>query len=379
MKRMKRIISLCLITLMTVSTLAGCAGNSNTANGDKKVFSIGGSGPLTGDYASYGISVKQGAEIAVAEINEAGGVNGMEFKYTILDDEAEAQPAISAYNKLMDEGVDVILGNVTSGSTIAITELTKEDGILQLTPSGSALDCTKYDNAFRICFTDPLQGVTMADFTTNTLGFKNVAILYDVASDYSKGMAEAFVEQLESNGGTIVAHESFTSGDVDFNTQLTTIKSSNAEVLFIPAYYQDVASILNQAAVQELNLPLIGGDGWDGVLGQLEDSSLAEGAIFLSPFIASDSAENVQNFVSKYKEKFGSTPDQFAADAYDGVYVIKAAIEKANSTESADLIKAMTEIEVDGVTGNMTFTPEGEPNKDAKLIVIKNGEYQAYH
>lgn len=379
MKRMKRIISLCLITLMTVSTLAGCAGNSNTANGDKKVFSIGGSGPLTGDYASYGISVKQGAEIAVAEINEAGGVNGMEFKYTILDDEAEAQPAISAYNKLMDEGVDVILGNVTSGSTIAITELTKEDGILQLTPSGSALDCTKYDNAFRICFTDPLQGVTMADFTTNTLGFKNVAILYDVASDYSKGMAEAFIEQLESNGGTIVAHESFTSGDVDFNTQLTTIKSSNAEVLFIPAYYQDVASILNQAAVQELNLPLIGGDGWDGVLGQLEDSSLAEGAIFLSPFIASDSAENVQNFVSKYKEKFGSTPDQFAADAYDGVYVIKAAIEKANSTESADLIKAMTEIEVDGVTGNMTFTPEGEPNKDAKLIVIKNGEYQAYH
>lgn len=377
MKKIKRIFSLSLITLMTVTALAGCAGNTPGA-GDKKVFSIGGSGPLTGDAASYGISVKQGAEIAIAEINEAGGVNGMEFVYTILDDEAEAQPAISAYNKLMDEGVDVILGNVTSGSTIAITELTKEDGILQITPSGSALDCTKYDNAFRICFTDPLQGVTMADFTIDSLGFKNVAILYDVASDYSKGMAEAFIEHLESKGGVIVANESFTSGDVDFNTQITNIKASGADVLFIPAYYQDVASILNQAAQQELNLPFIGGDGWDGVLGQLEDASLAEGAIFLSPFIASDSAENVQNFVTKYKEKFGSIPDQFAADAYDGIYVIKAAIEKANSTESADLIKAMTEIEVDGVTGNMTFTPEGEPNKDAKLIVITNGEYQAY-
>lgn len=379
MRKFKRLFSLSLVTLVTVAAVASCAGKAPTAGGDKKVFTLGGSGPLTGDAASYGISVKQGAEVAIAEINEAGGVNGMEFALNYLDDEAEAQPAISAYNKLMDEGVDVILGNVTSGSTIAITELTKEDGILQLTPSGSALDCTKYDNAFRICFTDPLQGVTMADFTVNTLGYKNVALLYDVASDYSKGMADAFIAQLEANGGTIVANESFTSGDVDFNTQLTNIKASNADVLFIPAYYQDVASILNQAAQQELNLPFIGGDGWDGVLGQLEDPSLAEGAIFLSPFIASDSAENVQNFVTKYQATYGTTPDQFAADAYDGVYVIKAAIEKSNSTESADLIKAMTEIEVDGVTGNMTFTPEGEPNKDAKLIVITNGEYQAYN
>ncbi len=379
MRKFKRLFSLSLVTLVTVAAVASCAGKAPTAGGDKKVFTLGGSGPLTGDAASYGISVKQGAEVAIAEINEAGGVNGMEFALNYLDDEAEAQPAISAYNKLMDEGVDVILGNVTSGSTIAITELTKEDGILQLTPSGSALDCTKYDNAFRICFTDPLQGVTMADFTVNTLGYKNVALLYDVASDYSKGMADAFIAQLEANGGTIVANESFTSGDVDFNTQLTNIKASNADVLFIPAYYQDVASILNQAAQQELNLPFIGGDGWDGVLGQLEDPSLAEGAIFLSPFIASDSAENVQNFVTKYQAAYGTTPDQFAADAYDGVYVIKAAIEKSNSTESADLIKAMTEIEVDGVTGNMTFTPEGEPNKDAKLIVITNGEYQAYN
>lgn len=379
MRKFKRLFSLSLVTLVTVAAVASCAGKAPTAGGDKKVFTLGGSGPLTGDAASYGISVKQGAEVAIAEINEAGGVNGMEFALNYLDDEAEAQPAISAYNKLMDEGVDVILGNVTSGSTIAITELTKEDGILQLTPSGSALDCTKYDNAFRICFTDPLQGVTMADFTVNTLGYKNVALLYDVASDYSKGMADAFIAQLETNGGTIVANESFTSGDVDFNTQLTNIKASNADVLFIPAYYQNVASILNQAAQQELNLPFIGGDGWDGVLGQLEDPSLAEGAIFLSPFIASDSAENVQNFVTKYQATYGTTPDQFAADAYDGVYVIKAAIEKSNSTESADLIKAMTEIEVDGVTGNMTFTPEGEPNKDAKLIVITNGEYQAYN
>ncbi|SCP96058.1 ABC transporter substrate-binding protein [Anaerobium acetethylicum] len=373
MRKVSKFLSLGLIVTMAVTMAAGCGSKGSADSED--VFVIGGSGPLTGDAASYGISVKNGAQLAVDEINEAGGIDGMKFELNFLDDEAEAQPAIAAYEKLMDEGADAILGAVTSGSTIAITDLTNEDGILQITPSGSAQDCTKYDNAFRICFTDPLQGITMADYATATAGYNNIAILYNIADDYSKGMADAFMTEAEKKGGKIVAEETFTTGDVDFNTQLTNIKATDAEVLFIPAYYQDVAYILTQAKQQGLELPYLGGDGWDGVLGQLQDASVAEGAIFLSPFTANDPAENVQAFVEKYKAEFDATPDQFAADAYDGVYVIKAAIEKAGSTDSEDLIAAMTEIEVDGVTGNMTFTPEGEPNKAAKMIKILGGEY----
>lgn len=373
MEKFKSLLSLGLITAMVVSTVSGC-GTSATQNSD--VFTIGGSGPLTGDSASYGNSVKQGAELAIEEINAAGGANGMTLKLNFLDDEAKPQPAISAYNKLMDEGVNAILGNVTSDACIAITELTKEDGILQITPSGSAVDCTKYDNAFRICFTDPLQGVTMANLAVGELGYKNIAILYNVADAYSKGMADAFMEEVKAKGGNIVAEESFTTGDVDFNTQLTTIGAANPDVLFIPAYYLDVAYIVNQAGQKGMKIPYLGGDGWDGVIKQLgEDLLPVEGAIFLSPFTANDPAENVQAFVKSYEEKYKATPDQFAADGYDGVYVIKAAIEKAKSSDSAALIKAMTEIEVDGVTGKMSFTPEGEPNKDAKLVQIVNGEY----
>lgn len=379
MKKFKKLLCLGLISTMVVSAISGC-GTKSPAKGsgeDGEVFTIGGSGPLTGDAASYGNSVKQGAELAIKEINAAGGVNGMQFALNFLDDEAKAQPAISAYNKLMDEGADAILGNVTSDACIAITELTKEDGILQITPSGSAIPCTKYDNAFRICFTDPLQGVTMANYAIDELKYKNIAVLYNVADGYSKGMAEAFMAEVTAKGATLVAQESFTTGDVDFNTQLTSIVSANPDVLFVPAYYQDVAYIVNQAKQKGIKIPFLGGDGWDGVIKQLgEDTSPAEGAIFLSPFTANDPAENVQAFVKAYEAEYKATPDQFAADGYDGIYVIKAAIEKAGSTDSDALIKAMTEIEVNGVTGKMSFTPEGEPNKDAKLVQIVEGKYQ---
>lgn len=377
--KMKKLLGFTLVMAMVFTSLVGCSNkeeSSGASGGDGDVFVIGGSGPLTGNAASYGISVKQGAELAIKEINEAGGVNGITFALNFLDDEAKAQPAISAYNKMMDEGVDAILGTVTSDSMLAITELTHEDGILQVTPSASVEAATEYSNAFRVCFTDPLQGVTMADYAMDVLGYKDIAVLYNVSDNYSSGMAKAFMEQVKSKGGSIVAEESFVTDDVDFNTQLTTIKATSADAVFLPVYYQDAAYIINQGKQQGITIPVLGGDGWDGVLGQLEDPSLANGAIFLSPFAANDTAANVQQFVKAYEAQFNATPDQFAADGYDGVYIIKAAIEKAGSTASKDLIAAMTEIEVDGVTGKMTFTPEGEPNKAAKLIEIVDGEYQ---
>lgn len=382
MRNMKKLLSVLLVLVLVLVTATGC-GTKDGAAGEtaKDTFVIGGLGPLTGKAASYGVSVKQGAEIAIEEINTNGGVKvgnkTLKLVFNFKDDEASEQTAVTAYNSLMDEGIDALLGNVTSGACIAIADLTKEDGILQITPSGSALDCTKNDNAFRLCFTDPLQGVTMADYATKDLGLKKIAVIFNNSDEYSTGIKNAFEEKVKENGGEIVASEAFSEGDVDFSTQLTTIKGSGAEIIFVPAYYNDVAYITKQANDMGMALPFIGSDGWDGVLAQVTDASVLEGSVFLSPFLATDPDEAVSAFVAKYQEKYNATPDQFAADGYDTVYVFKAALEKAGTTKSEDLIAAMTKINVKGLTGDVSFNADGEPNKAAKFIVIKNGEYTA--
>ncbi|BCJ96272.1 amino acid-binding protein [Anaerocolumna cellulosilytica] len=388
-KFMKKAFCLSLVGVMAVGALTACGtknsgstgeGNTN-GSADSGKFLIGGLGPLTGEAASYGISVKQGAEIAVEEINKAGGVKvgdeTLQLELKFADDEASGEVAMSAYNSLMDSGIQALLGTVTSGAGLAIADKTNEDGILQITPSGSAADLTQYSNAFRLCFTDPLQGETMAEYAVKTLGYKKIAVIYNNADEYSTGVKEAFTAKVKELGGEVVAEEAFVTNAVDFTTQLTTIKGTDAEIIFVPAYYQDAAYITTQAAELGITLPFIGSDGWDGVLANIVDPAALEGAVFLSPFLATDENPAVQSFVTTYNEKYKATPDQFAADGYDTVYVIKAALEKAGSTKSEDLIKAMTEIEVKGLTGDVTFTEDGEPNKGAKFVEIKNGEYIA--
>lgn len=387
-KIMKKVFCLGLVGIMAVGALTACGTKNSGSTGegsdngstDSGKFLIGGLGPLTGEAASYGISVKQGAEIAVEEINKAGGVKvgdaTLQLELKFADDEASGEVAMSAYNSLMDSGIQALLGTVTSGAGLAIADKTIEDGILQITPSGSAADLTQHPNAFRLCFTDPLQGETMAKYAVETLGHKKIAVIYNNADEYSTGVKEAFVAKVKELGGEVVAEEAFVTNAVDFNTQLTTIKGTAAEIIFVPAYYQDAAYITTQAAELGITLPFIGSDGWDGVLANIVDPAALEGAVFLSPFLATDTNSAVQTFVAAYKEKFSNaTPDQFAADGYDTVYVIKAALEKAGSTKNEDLIKAMTEIQVNGLTGDVTFTADGEPNKGAKFVEIKNGEY----
>lgn len=399
-----RILGLVLALTLVMASFAGCGTKDDAKNnnkkedtqkedngGDKAVkddgttgtqekFMIGGIGPLTGGAASYGVSVKQGAEVAIEEINAAGGVSVGDKKILLelnfMDDEATAEKAVTAFNALMDAGMNALMGTVTSGAGMGIIDLTYAEGILMLTPSGSAAGLTEYDNAFRLCFTDPLQGVTMANFAKEQ-GYNKIAVIYNNSDEYSTGMMEAFVEQVEANGGEIVASESFVTDDVDFNTQLTAIKATDAQVIFVPAYYNDAAYITTQADGLGMKLPFLGGDGWDGVIAQTVDPSVLEGAIFLSPFLASDESEIVKSFVTKYEDKYKVTPDQFAADGYDSIYVIAAAMEKAASTESADLIAAMTQIEVNGVTGSLTFNADGEPNKGAIFVEIKDGKYTA--
>ena len=347
---------------------------------DEKTFLLGGSGPLTGAAASYGTSVKQGAEIAIQEINDAGGAQVGEdtykFELAFEDDEATEDKAVQAYNTLMDKGINGFLGCTTSGSCIAVAQLSQQDGILQITPSGSAEGCIEPDNAFRICFSDPEQGVAMADYAVDTLGYKKIAVLYNVADEYSTCIYDAFTAEVEAKGAEIVDAESFNTGDVDFNSQLTSIKGTDAEAIYVPAYYQDITYITKQASELGMELPFLGSDGWDGVLKTVTDPATVEGCIFTSPFCASVDDEKVVNFVKDYQDAYGETPDQFAADAYDGVYAFKAAMEEAGSIESADMIDAMTKISVSGLTGDpITFDASGAAVKDVKFVTVKDGKY----
>lgn len=371
--KLKSVLALLTAGLMTVS-FAGCGnGGTETTNGD--TFKIGGIGPLTGDAASYGTSVKNGAQIAVDEINAAGGVNGMQFELLFEDDECDEEKSVNAYNTLMDKGIGALVGSTTSGCSIAVSAASEADGILQVTPSGSAADCAKTPNAFRICFTDPVQGQTMAKYISDE-GYKNVAIIYDNGDEYSKGIHDAFINEFTALGGAIATDESFTSGDVDFNTQLTKIKSSGADCIFLPIYYAEVAKITDQAAALGMSLPYFGCDGWDGVIKQLNGNTTnINGATFLTPFVSTDTDEKVQKFVETYKTSYNAEPDQFAADGYDAVYAIKLAIEQAGDTSSDALIATMTQITVDGLTGEMTFDVNGEPTKSAKFAVIQDGAY----
>ena len=277
----------------------------------------------------------------------------------------------------MDSGINVFMGAVTSGSSLALTDLTAKDNILQITPSGSAKAITENPNVFRLCFTDPLQGKMIADFVVDQ-GYESVAVLYNNSDEYSTGVYEAFKEELNTAGKSdlLVNEQSFTSDDVDFTTQLTQIKASGAKLIFVPAYYEAAAYIVQQAKQQGIDAAFVGSDGWDGVLGQVTDPSAVEGAVFLSPFLASD--PSAADFTKAYETAYKATPDQFAADGYDTVYVIKAAMEKAGSIESNDLIKAMTEIEVNGITGKVSFNADGEPNKEPKFVTITNGEYKLF-
>lgn len=382
--KLKKILALFTVAAMTVA-VAGCGakksegGNNKTGSGEER-FLIGGIGPVTGPQASYGTSVKQGAEIAIKEINDAGGakVNGktVMFSLEFADDEASEEKAPQAFNSLMDKGINAVLGGVTSGSSIAIAEQTLAENILQITPSASAPDAIANENAFRICFSDPEQGNAMADYAVKTLGYKNIAVIYNAADEYSTGIQEAFEKKVAENGGKIVASEAFNSGDVDFNTQLTKIKAENADAIYVPAYYQDATYISKQAADMGIQSAFLGSDGWDGVLGTVTDKATVEGVIFTSPFCAAVEEQNVVDFVKAYNDAYKATPDQFAADAYDTVYAFKAAMEEAGSTESADMIEAMSKITVNGLTGDkITFDESGAAVKEVKLVTVKDGAY----
>lgn len=377
-----------LAAALTLTAFAGCSGGGGSAQTDDgKTLVIGGIGPLTGDYATYGVGVRQGAELAIKEINDAGGINGITFSLLFEDDQTDPEAAVNAFNKLMDSGMDVSLGAVTSAACIAVSEEVKDTGMLMLTPSGSQKECIQYDNCFRVCFNDPDQGTYAAKFIADNDIAQKVAVLYDRSNDYSAGIRENFVKQANESGLEVVTEQAFTDqSKTDFSVQLQAIASSGAELVFLPIYAQEAAYVLTQAQSANLDVIFFGGDGMDGILEKIgaDNLSATEGVMLLTPFAADSSDEKTQKFVADYKAAYNSTPDQFAADGYDAVYIIAAALEQTGLDNVNDesfnekMVAAMTQITVDGLTGTMTWNADGEPTKEATAVSIQNGAYVAF-
>ncbi len=398
MKKMTKLISITVATAAVLSSLAGCGGG--TSSGGSKAggaVKIGAIGPITGAAAIYGQAVKHGAEIAVEEVNAKGGLQ-VELKFE--DDENDAEKAVNAYNNLKDWGMQVSLGTTTTQPCIAVSTEINSDHIFALTPSASSTDVLggqpdksgnvtiqRKDSMFQMCFTDPNQGVASAEYIKEQKLGDKIAIIYNNSDAYSTGIYQKFQTKAEELGLNIVCVKSFTDDSAnDFNSQLTDIKNSGADLLFLPIYYTPAALILKQAKNMQYAPKFFGVDGMDGIL-TLEnfDTSLAEGVMLLTPFTADAQDELTKNFVTKYKEKYNETPNQFAADAYDCIYAIYNACTKQNVTADMSasdicdkLISGFTasDFSMDGLTGtDMKWSKTGEVSKAPKGMIIKDGVY----
>lgn len=403
-KSMKKLVSFGMAVAMTASLTACGSGQTtedtkaettagasteakDSAASAEGSFKIGGIGPITGSAAIYGQAVMNGAELAINEINADGGINGFQIEYNFQDDESDTEKAVNAYNTLKDWGIQMLVGTVTSAPCIAVGAETSNDNMFQLTPSGSAVDCAKFDNQFRVCFSDPNQGSASAQYIGENKLATKVAIIYDSSDVYSSGIHDKFISEASNQGIEVVADEAFTSdNNTNFSVQLQKAQDSGAELVFLPIYYSQAALVLAQAKQMGYEPQFFGCDGLDGLLAvENFDTSLAENVMLLTPFAADAEDDLTKAFVASYKEKYGDTPNQFAADSYDAVYAIKAAAEKAGITPDMDasaicdaLKTAMTEISVNGLTGNdMKWSADGEPDKAPKAVKIVNGAYTA--
>lgn len=394
--KLKKIMASILAAAAAVTCITACktdgnsgsdnSGNNSSASGE--TLKIGGSGPLTGDYALYGNGVKNGAQLAVDEINAAGGINGIKLEFRMEDDEAAEEKAVNAYNVLKDWDMDLSIGTVTSGACIAFGAEASKDNMFLLTPSATAVECITADNAFRVCFSDPNQGIASADYIADQNLATKVAAIYQSDNAYSAGIFDKFKSEAGAKNLEIVSEQSFTSDNAtDFSAQIQSIKDSGAELMFLPIYYSEASLILQQAKNAGLDVKVFGCDGLDGILNMNNfDVSLAEGVMLLTPFAADATDDATVHFVTEYRAKFGDeTMNQFAADAYDAIYIIKAAAEKAGVTadmSASDICNAlktaMTQVTVDGVTGtSITWAADGEPSKAPKAVVITDGSYKA--
>lgn len=367
-------------TTSTVASGESAASGSYTGTPIK----VGGIGPITGAAATYGNAVKNAEELAVKEINAANGSDVFDWKFE--DDEHDAEKSVNAYNSLKDWGMQMLMGTVTSTPCVSVAAKTAEDNMFQLTPSGSSVECVQNDNAFRVCFSDPDQGKKSAQYIGEHKLATKVAVIYDSSDTYSTGIYESFKSEAANQGIKVVAEGAFNADNkTDFSVPLQQAQAAGAELVFLPIYYTEASLIITQANKMGYAPQFFGCDGLDGLIGvENFDQSLAEGVMLLTPFAADAQDDLTQKFVSAYKEQYGETPIQFAADAYDAIYAIKLAAEKENVTPDMSVSdiceamkKGMTEISLEGLTGTITWTASGEPDKEPKAVKIENGAYTA--
>ncbi len=366
---MKKLLVLAL-TLSTVFLLSACGSSVDSVK-------LGVIGPLTGDYSMYGLAVENGAKLAADEINAAGGVLGLDLEIIAYDSKGDPTEGVNAYNRLRDEDeIDALIGGTFSGVTLAIKELAKEDNMPVLTPTATNPDVTlEAGNVFRACYTDSYQGTVAAVFANESteIGASKAAVLYNRDDAYSEGLAMAFIAEFETRG-TVVETLTFGAGDDDYSSVLDVIAASDAEVVFLPGYVAEVGAILTQADNKAIDIPFVGGDGWDGI--EADYASVAEGNYFGNHYAKSDEAQVVVDFVANYEASFGDSPNALAALAYDAVYAMVAAMEDAESTDADLIIAALAGLDYqNAVTGSIRFDANGDPIKSITMIQIVSGEH----
>lgn len=395
--KIKKVLALVVAAALCLCLFAAC-GNSGTetpsASSDssssssagteaKGTFKIGCVGPLTGEAAIYGNAVANGIKIAVEEINTLGGI---QFDFRAEDDVADGETAVNAYNTLLDWGMQTLIGPVTTGSAISVSSKVGEDRVFAITPSASSTDVIDgKDNMFQVCFTDPNQGTASADYISEHLKDGKIAVIYRNDDAYSQGIRDTFVKEAAAKGLNVVYEGTFTKDtSTDFSVQLAAAKAAEATTVFLPIYYQPASVILKQADSMGYKPTFFGVDGMDGILAMKGfDTKLAEGVMLLTPFSADAKDEKVQSFVTKYKEKYGETPNQFAADGYDAAYIVYNALTKSGCTADMKtndicekLVAVMPTLTFDGITGSgMTWKTTGEVSKAPAAVVIKDGVY----
>jgi branched-chain amino acid transport system substrate-binding protein len=366
---------LILLGIPMLLALTACSKNADAPSSSEIV--IGEFGSLTGTAATFGTSTRDGIDMALDEINKAGGVLGKKVRVIVEDDQTKPEEAQTVVTKLISKDhVIAILGEVASSRSLAAAPVAQQNSVPMISPSSTNPKVTQVgDYIFRVCFIDPFQGLVMAKFATNTLKVKKLAILRDIKNDYSVGLADVFIENFKKMGGSIVADQSYSEGDTDFSAQLTSIKAANPQAVFVPGYYTEVGLIARQAKKLGLTATLMGGDGWDSPkLTEIGGESI-NGAYFSNHYSMDDPSPAIQKFVSEYKTRYGAAPDALAALAYDAAHILVESIRKANSTDGPKLRDAIAQTtDFPGVTGKISIDKDRNSVKPAVVLQVKDGK-----
>ena len=382
MKRVSKLLSVLVAGAVFMGVLTGCGGGSKGADGD--TIKVGGVLEMTGGSASFGISSKNGIDLALKKINEKGVLGGKKLSLVVADTKSEASEATNAMQKVISQDkVVAVIGPNQSSAVIAAGAINNGSKVVDITPMGTNPDVTVDPKtkkvkpySFRTCFIDPFQGTVMASFASNELKVKKAAIYIDNTSDYAKGLAQFFKENFVKNGGQVVIEEAYLQKDTDFKSTLTKIKAAQPDFIYIPGYYQEVGLIVKQAREMGITVPMAGGDGWDSAkLPEIAGKAALENTFFSSLYSPDDTSDLNKEFVAEYKKAYNTNPDVFAALAYDSTLLVAKAIEDAGSADPAKIAEAMAKIKgFKGVSGEVTFNEQHNPIKSAVIIEHKDGK-----